>query len=74
MSLLLLASTISTEAQEPDIPLPPSEHRVDAVNDFHTRLGSRIFQISERVDDFFGDRRLEDEPVETRMRIRTQLR
>ncbi|MGB1397960.1 MAG: hypothetical protein ACPG7R_08990, partial [Planctomycetota bacterium] len=74
MALLLLAPGFSARAQEPDIPLTPSERRVEAVNDFHTRLGSRIFQISERVDDFFGDRRLEDEPVETRLRIRTQFR
>ena len=73
LALFLLVPVISAQAQEPD---PPSsaERRVESINDFHTRLGGRIFQISERVDDFFGDRRLEDEPVETRLRIRTQFR
>ena len=73
LALFLLVPVISARAQEPD---PPSsaERRVESINDFHTRLGSRIFQISERVDDFFGDRRLEDEPVETRLRVRTQFR
>jgi len=71
--LVLLLWTSFLGAQEPEIPLSPTQRRLEAVNDFHDRVGRRIFRISERVDDFFGDRRLEDEPVETRLRVRSQF-
>ena len=71
---VLLFMAIEVRAQEPEVPLSPLQRRAEAVNDFHNRLGQRIFRISESVDDFFGDRRMEDEPVETRFRIRSQFR
>ncbi|OUU22271.1 MAG: hypothetical protein CBC13_07815 [Planctomycetia bacterium TMED53] len=69
----LLLTPQSSSAQEPEDPESPFERRVEAVNDFHGRVGERIFQLSERVDDFFGDRRMEDEPVETKLRVRTKF-
>ena len=72
--LMLSIPSVKVLAQDPQEADPPPPSNLEVVNDFHSRVGARIFKISDRVDDFFGDRRMEDEPVETRLRVRSQFR
>ena len=40
----------------------------------HRRIGDRVLDLSDRIDNFFGDPRLDEDAGETRYRVRTELR
>ncbi|HIA28570.1 MAG TPA: hypothetical protein EYN79_10755 [Planctomycetes bacterium] len=80
LSLLLIAPVF---AQEPPIPPgePPPSDEPAAPRDFfwvfdgiRGDLSQRVLDLSERVDNFFGDETLDDEPSGTRVRVRSTLR
>ncbi len=53
--------------REGDIELP------SRVEDMHRRIGKRVLDLSDRIDDFFGDPRLELDAGKTRFRVRSEL-
>ncbi len=67
----------SLAAQIPE-PQPTSEEVTgefpQTLSDMHRRIGDRVLDLSDRIDNFFGDPRLEEDAGETRYRVRTELR
>lgn len=61
-----------------DTPLPddptPSKALLSLFDEFHGDLSQRVLELSDRVDQFFGDESLDDEPSGTRVRVRSTLR
>jgi len=63
---------LTTEGQVPeeldgDIELPAR------VEEMHRKIGRRVLDLSDRIDDFFGDPRLELDAGKTRFRVRSEL-
>ncbi len=59
------------DEQNPDQEISTLPERLSAM---HRRIGDRVLDLSDRIDNFFGDTRLDEEAGKTRYRVRTELR
>ena len=67
-ALLAQVSEQESAADQADRTFP------DHLSNMHRSIGDRVLDLSDRIDNFFGDPRLDADAGETRYRVRTEFR